>query len=223
VPWLKTLRTNNTTKTLRNGGEGRIEYQAQGPKEHDSEECLSAIEETAQAMSPSEHSLTTFIAFVAAIGVGTIISAFVGHLVAISNHRQDWINALRDDLAEFFKSLDAMGYAVRDYMHDSVKYEDKRREARIALLFIFQRIRLRLNRTEDLHIELEQRLREFLDNPLLERLENQTYIDKTVDLSRIVLKREWEVIKYPWKSYYEKIRPYLMKIKLLQQEKIDPE
>lgn len=105
--------------------------------------------------------MTTFIAFVAAIGVGTIISALVGHLVAISNHRQDWINALRDDLAEFFKALEAMGDAVSDYMRDSEKFNDKRREARIALLLIFERIRLQLNRTEDLHIQLEKKLQVF--------------------------------------------------------------
>jgi uncharacterized membrane protein YccC len=152
--------------------------------------------------------LRTFIAFVAAIGVGTVISALVGHLVAVSNHRHAWINALRDDLAEFSKALEAMVYAVRDYMRDSEKFDDKRREARIALLFVFQRIRLRLNRTEDLHIQLEQKLREFLDNPILERLEDRTKIDETINLSRIILKREWEVIKYPWKPYYEKIRKF---------------
>jgi hypothetical protein len=146
----------------------------------------------------------TFVALLAAIGVGTIISALVGHFVAISNHRQDWINALRDDLAEYFKALEAMGYAIRDYMQDSEKFEGKKREARIAVLFIYERVRLRLNRTEDLHIELEQKLREFLDKPLLEQLEGRTKIDEAADLSRIVLKREWEVIKYPWLNLYRK-------------------
>jgi hypothetical protein len=150
----------------------------------------------------------TFITLLAAVGIGTIISALVGHLVAISNHRQDWINALRDDLAEFAKALEAMGYALRDYLQDSARFEDNRREARIALLFAYERIRLRLNRTEDLHIQLERKLRDFLDNPLLERLEDRTKIDEVIDLSRIVLKCEWEVIKYPWKPYYEKIRKY---------------
>lgn len=153
--------------------------------------------------------MRTFIALVAAIGVGTIISALVGHLVAVSNHRQAWINALRDDLAEFSKALEAMGYAVRDYLQNSEKFDGKRREAKVALLFVFQRIRLRLNRTEDLHIQLEQKLREFLDNPILEQLEDRTKIDATIDLSRIILKREWEVIKYPWKPYYEKTRKIL--------------
>lgn len=150
----------------------------------------------------------TFIALLAAVGIGTIISALVGHLVAISNHRQDWINALRDDLAEFVKALEAMGYALRDYLQDSAKFEDNRRKARITLLFVYERIRMRLNRTEDLHIQLERKLREFLDNPLLERIEDRIKIDELIDLSRIVLKREWEVIKYPWKPYYEKIRTY---------------
>jgi len=50
--------------------------------------------------------LKTFIALIGAIGVGTIVSALVGHIVAVSNHRQAWINALRDDLAEFSKALE---------------------------------------------------------------------------------------------------------------------
>jgi hypothetical protein len=151
----------------------------------------------------------TFVALVAAIGAGTVISALVGYLVAISNHRQDWINSLRDDLAEFFKALEAMGYAMRDYLKDSVRFEDKRRESRIALLFVYERIRLRLNRTEDLHIQLEKKLREFLDNPILERLEDRTNIDETIDLSRIVLKREWEIIKYPWMSYRRSFEKFI--------------
>jgi len=151
-----------------------------------------------------------FITLLAAVGIGTIISALVGHLVAISNHRQDWINALRDDLAEFVKALEAMGYALRDYLQDSAKFEDNRRKARTTLLFVYERIRMRLNRTEDLHIQLERMLKEFLDNPLLERLEDRIKIDEVIDLSRIVLKREWEVIKYPWKPYYEKLRKFLI-------------
>jgi len=154
--------------------------------------------------------LKTFIALIGAIGVGTIVSALVGHIVAVSNHRQAWINALRDDLAEFSKALEAMGYALRDYLVDSEKFDDKRREARMTLLLIFQRIRLRLNRTEDLHIQLEQKLRAFLDKPLLEQLEDQATLDDTINLARIILKREWEVTKYPWKPYYEKARGILI-------------
>jgi hypothetical protein len=151
----------------------------------------------------------TFIAFVAAIGVGTIISAFIGHLVSVSNHRQAWIDALRDDIAGFFKAVEAMRYAFIDYMQDSAKYEDKKRQTRIDLLFIYQRIRLRLNRTEDLHQELDKKLSEFLNSPLLQFLEDGTKVADAMDVSRRILKLEWEVVKYPWKPYYAGIRKIL--------------
>lgn len=53
-----------------------------------------------------------FIALIAAIGIGSIIAAIVGwwsaKAVAISNHRQNWINALRDDLVTFLKEVDVL-------------------------------------------------------------------------------------------------------------------
>ena len=92
-----------------------------------------------------------------------------------------------------------MNYAVEDYMKDSTQYEEKRRTARIALLFIYERIRLRLNRVEDAHIQLEGKLREFLDKRLGQMLADRSKIDEVATLSRRILKTEWEATKYPWK------------------------
>jgi hypothetical protein len=150
--------------------------------------------------------LITFIALVAAIGVGTIISAIVGHWTAISNHRQAWINALRDDLAEFFKEVETLNYVIGDFLKDSVKVEDKRREVRISVLFAYERIRMRLNRVEERHIELERKLGEFLNEPLNQALADRTKINEAVDLARKVLKCEWETTKYPWKPRWKKIQ-----------------
>lgn len=150
----------------------------------------------------------TFIALVAAIGAGTIIAAFVGHLTAISNDRQAWINALRDDLAEFFKALERLNYVVSDYLKDSESNEEKRREARVALLFVYERIRLRLNSVEDMHMRLENKLRDFLDNPLGEMLADRKKVDEVVDLAQRVLKQEWEATKYPWKGYWNRGHPH---------------
>lgn len=150
--------------------------------------------------------LGTFIALLAAVSVGTIIAAFVGHFTAISNFRQAWINALRDDLAEFFKALEELNYIMRDYLKDSVKFEEKRREARIAALSIYERIRLRLNKDEGKHIQLENKLGEFLNEPLGEILADRNKINEAVDLARRVLKCEWETTKYPWKAYCKKFR-----------------
>ena len=40
-----------------------------------------------------------------AFGFGSIVAALIARWVAVSGHRQSWINALRDDLALFFKEL----------------------------------------------------------------------------------------------------------------------
>ena len=148
--------------------------------------------------------LNTFIALVAAVGAGTIIAALVGHLTTISNYRQAWINALRDDLAEFFKALETMNYVIFNYLKDSEKYDEPRREARVALLFVYERIRLRLNRVEEMHAHLESKLREFLDKPIGEMMADRNKINEAVDLARRVLKSEWEVTKYPWRGYWKR-------------------
>jgi hypothetical protein len=148
--------------------------------------------------------VTTFIALLAAIGIGTIIAALLAHLTTISNFRQAWINALQDDLSEFFKSLEAMNYALQDYFKDSVAGEEKRRTARIAILFAYERIRLRLNRDEALHIELERKLRAFLDEPLGDILANRAKVDETAEVARRLLKAEWATTKYPWLTWFPK-------------------
>jgi hypothetical protein len=152
------------------------------------------------------HWVGIFIAFVAAIGVGTIVGAIVSHLTAISNFRQAWINALRDDLAKYFKALEDLNFIITEYLKDSAKNEDRKAKARTKALVMFERIRLRLNRTEDMHIQLEKKLREFIDQPLGQAMAERVKIDEAVELARIVLKAEWEVTKYPWKSYW-KSRP----------------
>ena len=143
----------------------------------------------------------TFIALVAAVGVGTILAAVVGHRTAISNHRQAWINGLSDDLAEYFKVLEQINDLMPLYLRDSQTYEPAKGERRIALFYVYERIRLRLNSTEELHRELEKKLREFLDEPIGQAMAGRKKIDEAVDLARQVLKRESEVTKYPWRAY----------------------
>ena len=42
------------------------------------------------------------IALIAEIGIGSIIAGVISWIVAISNQRQQWINALREDIADYF-------------------------------------------------------------------------------------------------------------------------
>src|SRR5208282_2688039 len=138
------------------------------------------------------------ITLFAGIGLGSIIAALIGWSVAISNHRQAWINALRDDLATFLKKLEAVHYAIGDLLaaktaDDLASREPKTRDARIAILFVYGRIILRPNRKEPLHVELGSAL-----NALMKvetRTPEAASVDAMVDLARRVLKREWEVAK----------------------------
>jgi hypothetical protein len=52
-------------------------------------------------------SASTWIALFAAIGFGTVVAAVLSRWSVISNHRQNWINALRD-LVEYLKQVDVI-------------------------------------------------------------------------------------------------------------------
>ena len=147
------------------------------------------------------------LGLIAALGIGSIIAALFGWFVVISNHRQAWINALREDLAEYFKQLELMHYAIGDLLsqqpaEDLSALENRKREARVAVLFVYRRIQLRLNRNEEIHIDLASKLME------LQRVEtkvpNQALVEDTVDLARRVLKAEWEVAK--WGPFVRPVR-----------------
>jgi hypothetical protein len=133
---------------------------------------------------------------IAVLGVGSIVAALIGWGVSISNHRQAWINALRDDLASFIKELEGMHYAIGDLLKGdgNAVLEEKKRQARMGVLFVYWRIVLRLNRTEAMHAELIQRLDALMT--VTEITPNKAMIDEAIDLARRILKREWEVTKY---------------------------
>jgi hypothetical protein len=131
--------------------------------------------------------------------VGVVIAAFLGlwgvRSVMIANNRQAWINSLRDDLAKFFTSIDAVHFRMQT-MAQGGHTEDleKQQEARRAVLIAHRTILMRLNMIEPLHQELEKAL-----EPLLTvqgASPDQAQLGKAIRLARQVLKREWEVTKY---------------------------
>lgn len=144
----------------------------------------------------------SWISVVAAFGIGSVVAAIVGWFsakaVAISNHRQNWINALRDDLAIYISSIDVVR---RRFMkisgtNGSGTTDDLEalHDARNSALLVRDRIRLRLNMAEELHQDLDRRLNYVLivdqPNPLVEKIE------EIVIVARKILKQEWEVAKY---------------------------
>ncbi|MGD0569911.1 MAG: hypothetical protein ABSA78_16040 [Candidatus Sulfotelmatobacter sp.] len=142
---------------------------------------------------------SSWIAFFTAIGVGTVIAAVLSRWSVISNHRQNWINALRDDLAAYLKEIDSYHYRVSKLnavsgQEAALAAIDKVQETKDAALLVYRRILLRLNMTEDQHVKLGEALKALLCNE--GDFAGVEDVDEVIALSRRVLKREWAVTKY---------------------------
>lgn len=138
---------------------------------------------------------------------GAIIAAFVGFMSLVitkeqkvSEFRQTWINALRDDLAEAISSGSTLTTLLQD--NEGRRSDHRVREwARFAAAL--SRIELRLNRTEVPHQKLIACIRHA--ETLLARLdENGDDYDqaewlslqsRVVEVSQDLLKIEWDIVK----------------------------
>src|SRR4051812_30996671 len=126
--------------------------------------------------------MDSIVPILAVLGIGSITAAFISWRVAIANHRQAWINALRDDIATFLKELEAAHYITADMFREGAdlkELEPKKRETRLAILFTRARIRLRLNRVEPAHKEFEDKLDALL--VVSDRVPDRARVEHAVD------------------------------------------
>src|ERR1700731_4600630 len=91
--------------------------------------------------------------------VAAIAAALIARSVTISNHRQAWINALREDLAAFFTAIDVIHFrmAMLSQGGETSKLEEQQKTRNDALL-AYRKILMRLNMNEALHQQLENSL-----------------------------------------------------------------
>jgi hypothetical protein len=128
--------------------------------------------------------------------VAGVASALISRKIKIAEFRQAWINALREDIAFYLKAIDTIHYRVgiterpRSTTDDLEKLEDARNEAMLA----YRRILLRLNMTEEAHIELADQLNVLLI--VKTKTADSAQIDKVIRHAREVLRHEWAVTKY---------------------------
>jgi hypothetical protein len=137
------------------------------------------------------------------IGAGAVVAAFItarnAKLVKLSEHRQNWINALRDDVSKYITKAGE----IRDHTNDLRIEPDAQRQTALREIIAEKiskanvlrlKILLRLNLDENDHIELArllnamQRVEQFEQQPGLE--------DRATVQARRVLRREWAVTKY---------------------------
>jgi hypothetical protein len=127
--------------------------------------------------------------------VAAITAALIARSVMVSNHRQAWINGLREDLAAFFTAIDVIHsrIAVHSQGGDANKLEEQQK-ARNDGMLAYRKILMRLNINEPLHQQLEKSLEGLL--MVQGKTLSQEQIAASVTLARTILKREWEVTKY---------------------------
>ena len=95
--------------------------------------------------------------------IAVIVVAFIGRSAIVGYHRQARINALRDDLAQFFATIDVV--QVRTPMSSygaETNNLERQQKARADAQSMYRRILLRLNVNEPLHQRLEKALEALL-------------------------------------------------------------
>jgi len=153
---------------------------------------------------------STAAPYIAAIVAASaiLLAAWVSHSAKISEFRQNWINDLRRDIADYVGAAE-MWFRKWDEINPLLT-EDKEARERNELFplanaarVILWRIRLRLNpRQNQYKAEDDALLQSLLDllDPSKVDPKNQEaawlrLADRTVEQAREILKREWQVTK----------------------------
>ena len=126
--------------------------------------------------------------------IAVIVVALVGRSAIVCYHRQARINALRDDLAEFFAIIDVAQSRTQMPSHGGETNNlERQQKARSDALLIYRRVLLRLHMNEPLHQRLEKALEPFL---VRNKGASQDDLTAAVTLARTVLNEEWDVESY---------------------------
>lgn len=129
----------------------------------------------------------------------------------VSEFRQEWINELREDLSVFFSSARALCRTMQEARSPNTADNDiqdfkfgkeKVGNMRLAGAEAFYRIKLRLNKKELEHQELQRLLETSINiqneinmNKGLDYTEALKAIEKAFEYSQDILKNEWERVK----------------------------
>ncbi len=147
---------------------------------------------------------TAFIALLAAM-LATIVAAWLTRLLKISEFRQIWINALRDDIAAYLGATQKWFNAYGQGEEDS-KLFTMGNEAAVILYRIKMRFNPNNNKFKKQDDEFLAALDEIRMPYRISKLEAEGHwfraSEEITARARVVLKREWEITKrffvWPW-------------------------
>lgn len=131
----------------------------------------------------------------AQIEAATNVAKLQSRANVVSASRQRWIDALRDDIAEFLTTdAEHKGFDVRPSFDPKANLDSIRQKDRLLArqMLLLKRIRLRLNPIEADHIELVVRMNKLVMTP---QLESGKPAENVVELAQKIFKDEWERVK----------------------------
>jgi hypothetical protein len=156
--------------------------------------------------------------FVAA--VASITSARIARQIKISEFRQAWIDDLRKDIADYSGVAEEWFQKYTELNNPNADHDEKVRRIRTELmpvanksLVILRRVQLRFNARDDNPDKAEDdaflaSLVALIDPGKLDpRHIGQSWeklADDAVSRGRVILKREWEVVKHPFRHWVKR-------------------
>jgi hypothetical protein len=163
---------------------------------------LQQIRHVKETRMPAVSEITQIVmaatAFIAVI-VSPLVSVYVARrqirASVVSNSRQQWINSLRDAMAEFLaKNMMARTLNRQAHADESSfpRYEETLR--------LGTKIELLLNPNEPEHAEVIKLIGEILSTTsrsscVPEDFDVQRHVDRIVELSQVIFKRAWDTVK----------------------------
>jgi hypothetical protein len=163
--------------------------------------------------------------------IGTVAAALVAggiaraNLIAsketkVSEFRQAWINALRDDLAALFSNTRTLARAVEESRGPQLTTPDKFHIEQSKITAVrhgaaetYHRIRLRLNGNQCDHNRLRRLLalmmgaqQAYMANKTGDVSEPINAVERAASYAEKVLKSEWETVKYGERAYRDSVR-----------------
>lgn len=163
--------------------------------------------------------------------IGTVAAAIVAGGIAranlivsketkVSEFRQAWINALRDDLAALFSNTRTLARSVQEFRAPQSDETEKFGIDKAKITVVrhgaaetYHRIRLRLNAGQNDHKELLLLLsammgsqQAYMDNKEGDVAEPIAAVEKAAFYAEGVLKAEWEIVKLGERAYRDSLR-----------------
>jgi hypothetical protein len=134
-------------------------------------------------------------ATIAALGIGSVVGSFISsrgaRTTAIAQLRQNWIDALRNDIVEYLKHVDVLHGLMNASASQNVL-----KAASVEAMIPYRKLLLRLNLREPLHRDLAKEMAKL--HFIKGAIPDSPQIDEVLYRAQAVLKYEWRVAKGVW-------------------------